>query len=100
MVTAPGGSGTAYAPVNEAQRTGLVKYLNQGADFVLRNRREDAYKQMHRACRGAYRIDAEGPQAEGSTAMVMNGPLGPMVTANDTEYWYIRFSCVQPVAAR
>ena len=48
MVSSPGASSTsAYAPVNEASRGGIVKYVNDGADFIKKKRREDAYMQMH-----------------------------------------------------
>ncbi|MEK9145263.1 MAG: hypothetical protein AAB339_06620, partial [Elusimicrobiota bacterium] len=57
MVIEPGRNSTsAYAPVNEAQRPGVIKYLNAGARSVKDARREDAYKKMHSACGGAYKI--------------------------------------------
>lgn len=98
MVNSPGRSGLAYGPVNEAQRSGVVRYLNQGADFVIQDRRQDAYAQMYKACDGRYRIDAEGPQVRGGYVV----PAGGMLVAGTTEYWYIQFSCVQtgPMAAR
>lgn len=89
MVSAPN-SGSAYAPVNESSRVGIVKYLNDGADFVRKQRREDAYKQMHEACRGPYRIDAEGSNAEGG--VVMNS--GSASFWAQSNYWYIQFSCI------
>jgi hypothetical protein len=102
MVNSPGRSGSAYAPVNEGQGPGVVKYLNQGADVVIRSRRDDAYKQMHSSCGGPYRIDAEGPQVDGQTAMMIPGAPGASssVVVQNQEYWYIRFSCVgaAPVA--
>ena len=53
MVSGPGsgGTGSPYAPVNEMRRPGLIKYLNQGAGSVVAERREDAYRQMHAACK-------------------------------------------------
>lgn len=96
MVNPPGGAtGSPNAPVNEAARPGLVKYLNQGAGSVIAARREDAYKQMHSACRGSYRIDAEGPRAEGGMVV----PVGEGAVWSSTEYWYIQFSCAPSVAA-
>ena len=86
MVLAPN-SGSAYAPVNEAARPGIVKYLKDGADFVRRQRREDAYKQMHDACGGAYRINAEGSSAEGGA--VINSGSGSFFAQSN--YWYIAF---------
>lgn len=98
MVNPPGGaSGSAFAPVNEAERPGVVAYLNQGASGVVKSRREDAYKKMHGACRGSYRIDAEGPQASGGQ-VIPNAGGGATVVSY--QYWYIQFSCVRPTAAR
>ncbi|MGY3172448.1 hypothetical protein ACVWYU_001825 [Pseudomonas sp. TE12234] len=89
MVSSPN-SGSAFAPENESSRSGLVKYLNDGADFVRKQRREDAYKQMHDACGGRYKIDAEGPNAEGGT--VINSGAGSFWAQHN--YWYIQFSCI------
>lgn len=91
-------SPTSYSPVNEASRSGLIKYLNGGADFVIKQRREDAYKQMHTACNGKYRIDAEGPREQGGVITVEPSKLipgGVTATSYTSEYWYIQFSCVQ-----
>lgn len=91
-------SSTPYAPVNEAARSGLIKYLNGGAETVVKQRREDAYKQMHTACNGKYRIDAEGPREEGGTVVVEPSKLtAGAVTASSYsfDYWYIQFSCVR-----
>lgn len=89
MVSAPN-SGSVYAPVNESSRSGIVKYLNDGADFVRKQRREDAYKQMHDACGGRYKIDAEGSSTEGGS--VINS--GTATFWSQSHYWYIQFSCV------
>lgn len=92
MVSGPGGSDDLeYAPVNEGQRPGLVKYLNQGADFVIKGRRADAYKQMHDSCNGPYKIDSEGPQSEGQVGVAA---ASGMFASVGNQYWYIRFSCV------
>ena len=92
MVSSPGAaSSSPYAPVNEASRGGIVKYLNDGAEFVKKQRREDAYKQMHSACRGKYRIDAEGPRAEGGAVMA----AGTSAFWSESQYWYIQFSCIR-----
>lgn len=91
MVSSPGTtSSSPFAPVNEASRGGVIKYLNDGAEFVKKQRREDAYKQMHAACNGKYRIDAEGPKAEGGAVM----PAGNSAIWVESQYWYIQFSCV------
>lgn len=92
MVSLPGAtSSSPYAPVNEESRLGMVKYLNTGADNVIQQRREDAYKQMYAACNGKYRIDAEGPRTEGGVVM----PVGKSIIYDETQYWYIQFSCTR-----
>ena len=93
MLVAPGRqSGSQYAPVNEAVRPGMIKYLNQGADEVIRRRREDAYRQMYDACRGSYKIVSEGSRTEGGVAM----SIGGIMVYDDLQYWYISFRCVPP----
>jgi hypothetical protein len=93
MVVRPGGgSASQYAPVNESSRPGIVKYLNEGAQSVKEARRQDAYKQMHNACGGDYKIVAEGPRAEGSAIV----PAGYGAITADSQYLYIQFECVSP----
>lgn len=93
MVVRPGANSTSkYAPVNEAGRPGIVKYLNEGARSVKEARREDAYKQMYDACGGDYKIVAEGPRAEGSVIV----PAGYGAITADSQYLYIQFECVSP----
>jgi hypothetical protein len=89
-MVSPPNSASPYAPLNEGARSGVIKYLNAGADIVREQRREDAYKQMHQACNGRYRIDAEGPNPEGGT-VINSGASAFIVPSN---YWYIQFSCV------
>jgi hypothetical protein len=96
MVNRPGGAGarSQYAPVNETVRTaGLVKYNNHGSESMVRSRRQDAYRQMHTACAGAYRIDAEGPREENGVVPPQPAGPPPAPTAG-TSYWFIQFSCV------
>jgi hypothetical protein len=96
MVNRPGGTGprSPYAPVNETVRTaGLVKYNNHGSESMVKSRRQDAYRQMHTACGGVYRIDAEGPRED--NGIVTPAPEGTAPsTASATSYWFIQFSCV------
>ena len=54
-----------YAPVNEASLPGIIRYLNEGARPVKEARRNDAYRHMHEACGGKYKILREGPRSEG-----------------------------------
>jgi len=88
MVSKPG-ENSQYGPTNEKTRPGIVKYLNNGADFVIKQRREDAYKQMHAACNGKYKMLGEGPNSEGGTA----SSVGGAVFYDSYQYWYIQFQC-------
>lgn len=81
--------GSAYAPTNDSQRPGLVKYLNQGAEFVIKARREDAYKKMFESCDGKYKIVNEGQQADGGSMT----PVGNSYMYSQFNYWYISFIC-------
>jgi hypothetical protein len=121
MVNPAGSSGSRYAPVNEQARAGLVKYLTDGASFVVNKRRESAYKQMYESCGGPYRIVAEGQRVEGgvvvsnttaSRTTVQASPSGATVresgrttdvtadgksqtvsASSETHYWYINYKC-------
>jgi hypothetical protein len=90
------GSTTAYGPVNEPTRPGVIRYLNAGARPVREHRRRSAYKQMYQTCGGYYRIDSEGPESPGSTTIRVT-PFG--VSASTGEWWAIQFTCVPPSGA-
>jgi hypothetical protein len=91
MVNRPGAqTSSPFDPVNEASRGGVIKYSNEGAAFVREKRRQNAYKQMHDACGGKYKIDAEGPRVDGGVVI----PIGAIAIAASSESWYIQFSCV------
>lgn len=120
MVKSAAASGSPYAPLNE-QRAGIVRYLSDGAEFVVRKRREDAYKQMFKSCAGAYRITAEGDVTDGrvvsssltgsssTDATAKAAASGRAVTATaqsstketvegtsfefNVHYWYIQYAC-------
>src|SRR5690348_16990394 len=77
MISSAGSSGSPYAPLNDGKRLGLVKYQIDGADFIVRRRREDAYKKMYESCGGRYLIVAEGAREE-------NGMVVSTVTESGT----------------
>jgi len=62
MVNAPGHAG-AYGPVNDADRVGVIKFRDD--DLLRDKRRQDAYKQMYKACDGKYTIVDEGESIDG-----------------------------------
>jgi hypothetical protein len=75
---------------------GTVKYLADGADFVVRSRREDAYKKMYEDCHGRYSIVDETIEKEGGAAAVApsyNG--GATAFAAPFTYVYITYECVE-----
>src|SRR5262245_14776598 len=80
--------GNKYAPVNEASG-GTIKDLAQGADSVIKSRRNNAYKQMHDHCRGPYRIAAEKVKSGDGAAV----PVGGTVVYGSNDYIYIDFVC-------
>lgn len=91
MVVNPGAqSNSPYAPVNEASLPGIIRYLNEGARPVKESRRNDAYRQMHEACGGKYRILREGPRSEGGVIV----PTGNSALYAESQYIYIEFECV------
>jgi hypothetical protein len=91
VVSQPGGiSRSRYAPINETSRSGMVKYLNQGAKGIIEARREDAYRKMYNSCNGNYEIVKEGPNSEGGIGTNVSGTL----YLSESQYWYIEYRCI------
>jgi hypothetical protein len=113
MVTPARSANSRYAPTNESSRHGLVKYLSDGAGFIVKKRREHAYKQMFENCGGPYRIVAEGQRVEGGvvvttttasaeasviakgsrTDVSASGEANAASTSADIHFWYIQYEC-------
>jgi len=72
-----------FAPKNY-QAKGMVKYLNQGADFIIKRRRESAFKTMYMACNGRYEITHE---TDKNTNVSSQWGWG-------YGYWYISYKCI------
>lgn len=90
-VVLPGSSSNSkYAPLNEKNRNGIIRYLNQGASFARKTRREDAYKQMHKNCNGKYVILNEGVKSEGGVIV----PIGSNAIYSSNQYVYIEYKCI------
>jgi hypothetical protein len=116
MVSPARSSSSSYAPTNEASRHGLVKYFSDGAGFVVKKRRENAYKQMFENCGGPYRIVAEGQRVEGGVVVSTTTASGQATVADrgkttdikaeaqastetmsaELHYWYIQYECQNP----
>jgi hypothetical protein len=45
-----------YAPINANEQYGLISYVSDGADYIVEQRRKDAYKKMYEICHGRYKI--------------------------------------------
>lgn len=70
-------------------RGGVIRYLVTGPGAFQRARRSDAEKQMRDFCSGDYVVEAEGPRSKFGAAM----PIGPKVSFETGEYWYVAFGC-------
>ena len=79
-----------YAPLNYQAR-GVVKYLNQGADFVIEDRRKHAFKTMYEICGGQYKIVSESAQTQSAGAMQVTNTFWSSLNSN---YWYIGYECL------
>ena len=51
--------GDKYGPENYGKGVGVISYTTHGAAWVVENKREEAYKQMHETCKGHYVINKE-----------------------------------------
>ena len=89
----PAHGSSKYGPQNTRGRVGIVKYLNQGAGFVINSRRNDAYEMMYDDCGGKYDIIGEGPKYEDYAYVTKIGDTW-LAGAGTSEYWYIRYRCV------
>lgn len=70
---------------------GTVRYLNEGAGFIVRRRKEDAENKMSEYCAGRpYRILSENNDDK-TGAIVSTGGFVAMPISS--EYTYLRFRC-------
>lgn len=90
-----------YGPINES-RGGEIRYLAEGANFVVSERREDAYRRMFQQCGGRYVIDREWNAADGEVTVGSASATSVYGTAfasgeaysKGVVYRYIAYSCV------
>lgn len=94
LVAPPGKPGAVpYAPLNEKERPGIMKYYNEGSESTVRQRRNEAYKQMYTLCGGCYEIVWEGPIDEAVPDSAIHGRYAAV--DRPQEYLYIKFRCVK-----
>ena len=69
--------GDKYGPENYGKGIGVISYTTNGAAWVVENKREEAYKQMHETCKGHYVINKEYSGDEsGGIVPTNSGPIG------------------------
>ena len=111
MVNAPG-KGGVYAPVNDADRVGVIKFRDD--DLLREKRRQDAYKQMYQACGGKYAIVDEGESIDGkeishysntktttdaNSSAETNTSNSSTTVVRNQHYWVMQFRCVHDSTA-
>lgn len=79
-----------YAPT-AGRDFGLVRYLADGSAASLDARQQDAYRQMHDACGGHFRVLGKGSRSQ--LRLSPTGPWGRRVMASSENYIYIKFVC-------
>ncbi len=84
------GVDSKYSPVNERERTGVVRYLNKGADFVIKSRRNDAYKKMYESCNGKYKIVNESVK-DGDLPVYS---ISNIIFLDRGKYVFIEYRCI------
>lgn len=75
-------------------RGGVIRYLVTGPAAFKKARSADADAQMRKFCSGGYAVSAEGPRSKFGAAM----PIGPKVSFETGEYWYVAFDCAPPAS--
>lgn len=92
MVQTYGITPSKYAPVNE-KKGGTVSYSLDARQSVISKSRETAYKRMHDACKGPYRIVSEGGTSSGSMGIATEGYSSAVVSTFSSNEWLINFEC-------
>jgi len=93
LVRAPQRGNVDYAPVNDNERAGVVKYSLEGSGSSVEDRREEAYEKMHDTCEGDYRITSQEVRKDGK--LVRTDAGRGMVGPADDQELFIQFKCVK-----
>ena len=89
MVKSPGET-SQYAPMNDNPNRGIISYRSNGPASAVKERLEDAYRQMYDACKGKYIIVNQDSQITGAMA-ISSGNVTGIPVIRKTE---IIFECV------
>lgn len=82
----------AYAPT-AGPDFGLIRFLADGSAADQDARQQDAYRQMHDACGGHYRVLGKGSRSQLNLSAA--GPWGHRGMASSENYVYIKFVCTR-----
>ena len=85
-----------YAPESERQSDGIgvVKIMTSGADFVVEERKEDAYKTMYETCNGKYEILEREAAESNPIYSTVYDQYGSTTYASGYTYEYTYFRCL------
>ena len=86
-VVKPGGSNSAKS---EESRTGIIRYLNQGAPFLIKRRRNEVYQRMAENCNGKYIIVNESIRYVDDA----RPSKGKSTDGSGSQYVYIEYKCL------
>lgn len=100
LVKAPGVSDVPdeYAPINKKEENfGVVGYLNDGADFVIKGRIDKAYKLMHETCNGKYYLLDEANLSSSLRATTTVSPTGNKLHTSTyrSNFKHLYFACAE-----
>lgn len=83
----------ALGGLRDGPRWGIVRYLNQGADGVIKARQKNARRKMDKFCKPhQYRVTNVGERGE-MVAMLGSSATGLFGAAGTFNYIYVRFEC-------
>ena len=80
-------AGTSYI---EKIGPGEIRYLNEGASFTRKARREDVYKKIAESCNGDFKILKEGVKSRTGTIQTQES----IDDYPNASYVYIKYACV------
>ena len=80
-------AGTSYI---EKIGPGEIRYLNEGASFTRKARREDVYQKIAESCNGDFKIIKEGVKSRTGTIQTQDS----LDNYPNARYVYIKYACV------
>jgi hypothetical protein len=87
--SSPDDSEFADTPYIEKIGPGVIRYLNEGASFTKKARREDVHEKIEKACNGQYNIRKEGVMSSTGTITALNNDG----VYSNAQYIYVHYEC-------